>query len=113
IFTAIVGLGVTLWLSPWGSFRRATPVQRRAFGLAALTILVVAVLTVGYNLTYLQPQGRYLFPAMAGIAAWAVGGLRELVVPRLRAALFAALCVGLVGLDLLALFRYVEPALRP
>lgn len=113
LFTAIVGLGVAVWVSPWGGFQRLPPGERRAFGLAALVVGTVLVLTLGYNLTYLQPQGRYLFPAMAGIAAWAVGGLRELVIPRLRAGLLATLCVGLLGLDLLALFRYVEPALRP
>lgn len=109
LLTALVGVGIVVRVVRW---RRAPLEQRRAFLLAAFTVATVLVLTVGYNLTYLQPQGRYLFPAMAGIAAWAVGGLRELVVPRLRAALFAALCVGLVGLDLLALFRFVVPDLR-
>jgi 4-amino-4-deoxy-L-arabinose transferase-like glycosyltransferase len=114
LVTAAIGLGVLLWLAPWGGFWRELDAdQRRGFGLAAALILGVGLLTVGYNLSYLQPQGRYLFPAMAGIAAWAVGGLRELIAPRQRAALFGALCAGLAGLDLVALFRYVEPALRP
>lgn len=114
VLTAAIGLGVLLWVMPWGGFwRELEPVERRGLAVAAALVLGVALLTVGYNLTYLQPQGRYLFPAMAGIAAWAVGGLRELIAPRQRAALLGATCVGLAGLDLVALFRYVEPALRP
>jgi hypothetical protein len=50
---------------------------------------------------------------MAGIALWGMSGLRELIAPRQRAVAFGALALGLVVLDVVALVRYVEPALRP
>jgi hypothetical protein len=48
---------------------------------------------------------------MAGLAPLAALGLRELVAPRQRAAVYALLAVGLVGLDLVALFRFILPDL--
>jgi hypothetical protein len=114
LLTAFVGVGVLLWVTPWGGFWRELDAgRRRAFVLAGLLVVAVAVETVGYNLTYLQPQGRYLFPAMAGIALWGASGLREVIAPRQRAVAFGALAVGLVVLDVVAFVRYVEPALRP
>src|SRR5262249_26263751 len=73
--TALAGLGILLWLAPWGGFW--SQADRKSLGLLAFAVATVFVLTLIYNVTYLQPQGRYLFPAMAGIAVWAVGGLRE------------------------------------
>jgi hypothetical protein len=114
LLTALAAFGVVLWLAPWGGFWRELGAgSRRAFVLAGLLVVAVAVETVGYNFTYLQPQGRYLFPAMAGIALWGMSGLRELIAPRQRAVAFGALALGLVVLDVVALVRYVEPALRP
>lgn len=111
-FMALLAFGVLLWLLPWGGFwREIGSAERRAFGLTALLVLAVMAGTAGYNLTYLQPQGRYLFPAMAGIAVLAVAGARELVAPRQRPAVYLAVGIGLVGLDLLALYRFVVPAL--
>lgn len=112
--TAIVLLSLGLFLAPWGGFwRDLTPLDRREMALASLPVLSIALGTLGYNLTYLQPQGRYLFPAMAGIALWSVAALRETIAPRQRAAVFVVVGLALVGLDVVALFRYVEPALRP
>jgi 4-amino-4-deoxy-L-arabinose transferase-like glycosyltransferase len=111
LLTLGVGLGLSLWLSPWGGWAELTARERAGFGLAALLVLGVLLGTVGYNLTYLQPQGRYLFPAMAGIASLAAVGLRELIAPRHRRAVYLLAGLGMAGLDVLALYRFVVPAL--
>jgi 4-amino-4-deoxy-L-arabinose transferase-like glycosyltransferase len=110
-FSLLVGVGLLLGFLPWGGWRRLAPIERRGFALAVLLVLGVLMGTVGYNLTYLQPQGRYLFPAMSGIATLAAAGLRELIGGRQRAPVYAAIAVAMVGLDLLALVRFIVPAL--
>jgi 4-amino-4-deoxy-L-arabinose transferase-like glycosyltransferase len=109
--TVGVGLGLLLWLSPRGGWAELSGRERAGFALAGLLVLGVLLGTVGYNLTYLQPQGRYLFPAMAGIASLAAVGLRELIAPRHRRAVYLLAGLGMAGLDVLALYRFVVPAL--
>jgi 4-amino-4-deoxy-L-arabinose transferase-like glycosyltransferase len=109
--TVGVGLGLLLWLSPRGGWAELTAREKAGFALAGLLVLGVLLGTVGYNLTYLQPQGRYLFPAMAGIASLAAVGLRELIAPRHRRAVYLLAGLGMAGLDVVALYRFVVPAL--
>ncbi|HEV8638863.1 MAG TPA: glycosyltransferase family 39 protein [Chloroflexota bacterium] len=112
LLSALIGLGLVLWLAPWGGlWRDGDGVVRRGYLLAGGLVAAVLVATLVYNLRFLQPQGRYLFPAMAGLAPLAALGLRELFAPRQRAAVYALLAVGLVGLDLVALFRFILPDL--
>jgi 4-amino-4-deoxy-L-arabinose transferase-like glycosyltransferase len=112
LLSLLIGLGVLLWLAPWGGlWRDADGPARRGLLLAAALVAAVLLATVVYNLRYLQPQGRYLFAAMAGIASFAALGLRELIAPRQRASVYALLAVGLVVLDLVALFRFILPDL--
>ena len=81
------------------------------------TFLVTVGLHVGYNLTFVQHQGRYLFPALIPItAALALGldaWLRPLARhwPWLNTLLPLGLGAGLAGLALLALFRFIVPCL--
>jgi hypothetical protein len=111
VLTAAVALGLGLWLAPWGGSADLPAAERLGFGLAGLLVLAVLIGTVGYNLTYLQPQGRYLFPAMAGIATLAAVGLRELIAPRQRSAIYLLAGLSMAGLDVVALYRFVVPAL--
>jgi hypothetical protein len=111
VLSALIGLGLLLWLTPGGGLAELPLGERAGFGLAALLALGVLIGTVGYNLTYLQPQGRYLFPAMAGLASLAAVGLRELIAPRHRRAVYLLAGLGMAGLDVLALYRFVVPAL--
>jgi hypothetical protein len=84
-----------------------------------LTLVFTLLLYLGYNLTYVQHQGRYLFPALIPIACGVAIGLGTLwdkfigqwgqKMPYL---LPLGLAIGLVGLDLLALFRFILPQLR-
>ena len=114
--------------------------MKQASRTSPLAIIVVLwfVLTAGgylyYNLTFVQHQGRYLFPALIPIGlAFAIGWWQVLdqikgrVARRLsRAArdwtpwleqaqliIFALIFIYLARLDLVALQRYIIPTLSP
>ena len=79
--------------------------------------VLFAVMTyIGYNVKYVQFQGRYLFPALIPIGLAFTIGLRQWtkLLPRIwRGVALAAPFVGLVVLDLIALFRMIVPMLSP
>ncbi|MFQ5343461.1 MAG: DUF2142 domain-containing protein [Anaerolineae bacterium] len=85
--------------------------QWASLGLLSLSILVTAGTFVWYNLTFVQHQGRYLFPALAPTALFAALGFRELVPRRIQPAALAMLIAGLVALDLISLMWFVIPQL--
>lgn len=72
---------------------------------------------LGYNLTFVQHQGRYLFPALIPIALGLAVGLGLWFRPLRRRrpqivyAIPAGLAIALIALDLYALFRVIVPAL--
>jgi hypothetical protein len=103
----------------------------------AIILILLFVLTVGgylyYNLTFVQHQGRYLFPALIPIGLvfaigwWQVlGELKALVTRPLSRSkrdwtpwldqaqliIFALIFVYLARLDLAALQRYIIPNLK-
>jgi 4-amino-4-deoxy-L-arabinose transferase-like glycosyltransferase len=84
--------------------------------ILALTFALSLLLFLTYNLTFVQHQGRYLFPALIPIAAAVALAWTALIEPisrRWRAAVYLlplGLALGLFGLDLLALFRFILPA---
>ena len=86
------------------------------FILALLTDLTV-LLYLYYNWSFVQHQGRYLFPALVPITIGVASGLGMWVRPLRdkwrpsRWLLPVTLTAGLVVLDLLALFRFILPAL--
>jgi len=84
-----------------------TPAQRRGLTLLALWVVVVAGQMVAYNLQYIQPQGRYLFPALLPIALGFVLGWRELLSPRYAPAVVALLLAFLALFDLQVLWQLV------
>ena len=89
--------------------RTAGPVEVWAVGLLALGAVGVAVGVVAYNLTYLQPQGRYFFATLPTIGLALAGGLREICPRPLRPAMFVCLVAGLAALTYLCLARFVIP----
>jgi 4-amino-4-deoxy-L-arabinose transferase-like glycosyltransferase len=110
-----------------------TPRQTGGWLLALLFVLTLAGYLY-YNLTFVQHQGRYLFPALIPIGlAFAIGWWQllakiKVLIARLlsRSArqwtpwldeaqliLFALVFVYLARLDLVALQRYIVPSLTP
>lgn len=81
----------------------------------AATVLLAGGLLVGYNLTFVQHQGRYLFPALIPIGVGVAVGLGSLAkTVRLGGWLnWLALGfgLGLAAFDLFVLFRVIVPAL--
>jgi hypothetical protein len=59
--------------------RSMTAAQGWTAVILALQLALIAGVMVVYNLSYIQPQGRYLFPANAAIAVLLALGWREMV----------------------------------
>lgn len=82
-----------------------------------LTLALTLTLYLGYNLVFVQHQGRYLFPALIPIGIGVALGLGSWLRPFshrwpiLLNLLPLGLVFALVGLDLLALFRFIIPNL--
>jgi 4-amino-4-deoxy-L-arabinose transferase-like glycosyltransferase len=60
----------------------ASTSQRHALGLMGFTILFMALGYLWYNITFLQLQGRYLFPALIPLGIFFALGLSEALSPR-------------------------------
>jgi 4-amino-4-deoxy-L-arabinose transferase-like glycosyltransferase len=110
------------------SGRRLRPEQADVLVLLALAVALAVMVYLYYNLTFVQFQGRYLYPALAVIALGAALALRQwarlltALIPAARGALrqWSIWALPLVpialmaALDLFALYRFIIPALtRP
>jgi hypothetical protein len=99
-----LGLGLlsvaTLWSTLWHFVEALrsglSPRQRAALTLLGSSAGLTLLLFLGYNLTFVQHQGRYLFPALPAIALAATLGLRRLTQKQL--ALATAPILGLLFL---------------
>ena len=98
--------------------RHSSFVTRRSSLVLGLTFLLTLGLHIAYNLTFVQHQGRYLYPALIPIAVGFVAGLgfwlRPLVRrwPRSEWLLPLGIAGLLVGVALFALWRII-PGLAP
>lgn len=112
-----------LWLAVRRDGLRSVLKDRPARPVAALLILgATLAMSLGvyltYNLTFVQHQGRYLFSALVPIGigvAVAWGALARPLAERYRPVVFLlplGLAACLVALDLLALYRFIIPALE-
>ena len=110
-------VGFLFWLR---EARRNTSRARHMWGeeqaVLAATVLLVTLAYLYYNRTFVQHQGRYLFPALIpialGVALSVDTLLRLLRLPgRLHPPAFATPYIALVALDLYALWRLIIPAL--
>jgi 4-amino-4-deoxy-L-arabinose transferase-like glycosyltransferase len=91
-------------------------IDRRLLRVLVLTVLAVLSVIVYHNLSFTQPQGRYLFPALPAIALLVALGLTHL--PPLSSSRHPAVPVGLcvAGLALFnawALVSVLVPAYYP
>jgi hypothetical protein len=103
----------------------AARTRRAVIALLGISIATSAGGYVWWNLTYVQHQGRYLFPALGPIAVLFLVGVRELagrageriggppVARGLELAVLGAFVVALVGLAWVSLHGYVIPCLEP
>lgn len=106
-------LGLTIFsgLIVWGAaWRLASGLrvglearQRDGLFLLGASALITVALFVGYNLTFVQHQGRYLFTALPLVGLAAVAGLEQLLNRKLAVVtalcmLLALIVVGIVGL---------------
>lgn len=110
--TAVAGLGAGLWLlRPWRSRAQRSPEQRWSWLILSALLALVAAAHVYYNLKFVQPQGRYLFPALIPLSAFWVAGLDELSNARHARLLFGLLYVLMLALDYVALAWFIVPQL--
>ncbi len=122
LFSLAVLAGFLWALASW--WRRAgdaNSVSRGSALILAATFIFSLLVYLGYNVTFVQHQGRYLFPALIPIAVAVAIGLKSWLRPletrippiRIRAGpLFAALfTLGLLALDLFALYNFIIPQL--
>lgn len=130
VYQALLLFSIGLVVGGVGAMRRWSALastQRQGLGLLAVSGLVTLSLYLYYNLGFVQHQGRYLFPALipiglgaaAGLWQWARWGatlLRRLphlsrFGPRVQFTLAFTPVVMLAALCLVALYRFVLPAL--
>ncbi|MCB8943299.1 MAG: DUF2142 domain-containing protein [Ardenticatenaceae bacterium] len=116
-FTAIIIIGLfTHVFSPRPS-PLPSPPSPLPTRLLLTTFLLALALHVGYNLTFVQHQGRYLYPALipigvgvaVGISVWGRPFTQRW--PLAPALLSLGFALALAGLDLFALFRIILPNL--
>ena len=115
LWSAALLLGFLVWLQEVLHSTRHTSRVKQAAVFGSLLALVIFTY-VFYNRTFVQHQGRYLFPALIPIAvgaALATDALLRLVrwPSRLRPLAFALPYLGMAALGLFALWRYIIPAL--
>ena len=84
--------------------------QRWSLVLLAFAIVCVVVGVVFYNMRYLQPQGRYLFPTLPGLAVFSVAGIGELIREEHIRLVLTLTVLAMVWLCIFSLFQVIGPA---
>jgi hypothetical protein len=117
----VTGVVIRGWKLEIGDWRLNSNLQSLISNLYLLTLsgLLTLGLYLYYNLSYVQHQGRYLFPALIPIGLAAALGLSGWgrVVSRLTRrnmgwAVGAVALIAMATLDVFALYRFIVPALR-
>jgi hypothetical protein len=103
LLSALLALGLVLfalraggsWLERSSGYGTGHPEVSdcRALAVMGMSGLLTLLLYLGYNLKFVQHQGRYLFTALASLALGAALGLRELLMPRTARVLALALMI--------------------
>jgi uncharacterized membrane protein len=79
LLCAVVGLGLVLFATNYTNFTNLSSPQKMSLGLLALSAFFTLLSYLWYNLTFVQHQGRYLFPALVPIGLAFALGLREIL----------------------------------
>ncbi len=105
LLSGVVGAGFVGWVL---DRRRPRLAPEQAWGMLLLVVLTLAAY-VGYNTSFVQHQGRYLFPALIPLMVGAALGLDWLLVP--ARARWAAAALAVAGALLAAgwLFGNLSP----
>ncbi len=114
LFCAVLAAGFLWWLFDRRR-PRLTPFQRASLALLLASALLTLLEFVGYNFTFVQHQGRYLFTALVPIGTAAALGLGQwlgILPGRWRSWALALLLGGLAMLDVYCLFKSL-PFLSP
>jgi len=113
LYCALLLGGFLAWLlSPRRP--RLTSLQRAGLTLLLTSCVLTALSFLWYNLTFVQHQGRYLFPALIPVAvaaALALCTLAGILPRRTRAWALGALFGGMAALDVYCLFEFIIPSL--
>jgi hypothetical protein len=109
VLSALLGLGFVLFLlrawrgASWPESQggsHLTMAQGQALAVLGISLLLTVLLYLGYNVKFVQHQGRYLFPGLGPLAIAAALSVRELLKP--SAARLVAAALLLAGVVLVA-----------
>jgi hypothetical protein len=123
-YSALLAVGAVAALRDHGSL--ITDRQRDSLTLLGVSGLLTLAVYLYYNVSFVQHQGRYLFPALIPLGLAAAVGIRQWVKWIVQGAgrmgqnskqwaefaLTLAPIVLMAALDLFALYRFIIPALR-
>jgi hypothetical protein len=113
LLSVLLGVGFCGWLFDRRR-PKSTASQRASLILFLSSVLLTLLGFLGYNLTFVQHQGRYLFPALIPIGTAGALGLDTLTrwLPRqIRPWPVVALFAGLAAFDAVCLFKFIIPFL--
>ncbi len=111
---AVLGAGFITWLLQQRRCARERSLATWSLALLALSAALTLSAFAWYNLTFVQHQGRYLFPALIPLGTFAALGLdtwARVLPARLRPWAMAAFFGGFPALDIYCLLRIVIPNL--
>lgn len=112
LLSAAATLGAFLWgIRLWRERKTFSIETRWTWILLGVLLTLACAAHLYYNLKYVQPQGRYLFPGLLAIAAFWTAGLNEIFNPRYARVLFALLYLAMLALDYIALAWFIVPQL--
>jgi hypothetical protein len=124
LYSALLAVGAVAALRDHGL--RITGRQRDSLSLLGVSGLLTLAVYLYYNVSFVQHQGRYLFPALVPLGLAAAVGIAQwvhwlVVAARLKgrevgqwvewSLTFAPIAV-MAALDVLALYRFILPALK-
>ncbi|MBI3942402.1 MAG: hypothetical protein HY326_05260 [Chloroflexi bacterium] len=95
----------------WKGRLRLQQIQIAGLCLLALSMLLTLAVYLWYNLSFVQHQGRYLFPGLIAIMTFFALGWRQIMPRSLATIGFGLILVGLLVLDGYSLVRYIIPFL--